>query len=914
MGIYVYLHYKHKYLFKIHLSKHSIAIVFHGTQFAILPILAFVIAIIIFANYLVPVVIMPEYKWTMNFQKSRLKKTFDADFLFSMRDRKSLFSLIAIMTLVVMVAGSVGIFVLYNAAFEQQRARLVEAVESQARLVESVTRVNASAATAFADAETRAATLQHISAAYERLHQLDDSSQYILAERRGDDIVFLLDHPKTALPRRVPFHSAHAEPLRRALQGGSGTMVTVDYRGNDVLAAYENIEGLSWAITAKIDLARIRAPFIRAGIVATIAALAMIFVGAFLFMRITNPLIRRLVESETKTRTIVETAVDGIITIDARGRIQSLNPAAERIFGYHAEEAIGKNIKLFIPSPHREQHDDYIKRYIETGERQIIGIGREVLGRRKNGEVFPMHLSVSEFFINSERMFTGIVQDVSKRKRAEEALAESQRSLATLMSNLPGMVYRCRNDENWTMEFVSEGAYALTGYQPDDLVENKNVIYNKLIFQEDEPVVRAQVKKALQQRQPFRVIYRIKTASGRTRWMWEQGRGVYNNGLAHTLEGFITDITDRVKAEHSLQASEARTRAVFETAVDGIIIINDSGIIESANSAVKKLFGYAPDEVIGKNVSILMPEPYRSKHDHYINEYLRTGQKKIIGIGREVVGLRKDGSTFPIHLSVSEFSFGDKRMFTGLIHDITEQKSLQQRILQSERLAVIGKMAAKVAHEVRNPLSSISLNAELLEEEFDGLDECNTEEARALLTAMINEIDRVTSLTDEYLQFSRMPDSSPVRGDLNALLRELLQMSAAELQQKNIKLETEGLEDELELRFDRAQIRRVFFNLIRNAMEAMPTGGKLHVSSNRNGHTATIAIRDTGTGIPEELVDNIFSPFFTTKDFGTGLGLAISQQVVNEHHGQIYCESKVDQGTVFRIELPLEESKARIEE
>ena len=313
--------------------------------------------------------------------------------------------------------------------------------------------------------------------------------------------------------------------------------------------------------------------------------------------------------------------------------------------------------------------------------------------------------------------------------------------------------------------------------------------------------------------------------------------------------------------------------------------------------------------MIGKNISILMPSPYQEEHDTYLANYLRTGEKKIIGIGREVVGQRKDGTTFPLRLSVSELFLGDKRMFTGIIHDISESRALQQQILQAERLAVIGQTAAKVAHEVRNPLSSVSLNAELLQEEIQSIGADDSAEAKSLLKSMIQEFDRVTSLTDEYLQFSRLPESEPLKGNLNELINEMLKFLSEELRQKKIKLSSNGLNTELKVPFDRTQIRRVLLNIVRNAMESMPKGGALKISTEKSGQMAIIRIQDSGDGIPEDKVANIFTPFFTTKDIGTGLGLAISQQIVHEHRGEITCHSRIDQGTPFQIELPLEEAK-----
>lgn len=382
----------------------------------------------------------------------------------------------------------------------------------------------------------------------------------------------------------------------------------------------------------------------------------------------------------------------------------------------------------------------------------------------------------------------------------------------------------------------------------------------------------------------------------------EEGRpiGTLSSGL---------DVTERKQAEQSLKESEARLRAIVETAVDGIITIDVEGVIESFNPAAERLFGYSANEVLGNNVGMLMPSPYREEHDAYIQNYLKTGNKKIIGIGREVVGLRKDGTTFPMRLSVSEVKLGKRILFTGIARDISEQKSLQDQILQSERLAIIGKMAAKVAHEIRNPLSSISLNAELLEDEIQSYENIDKKEALVLLNSMIREIDRVTSLTDEYLQFSRLPEPHPIKGDLVELIRDSMELLVKELSRKKIKFEFKYPQRATQVRYDRAQMRRVLLNIIRNAIEAMPKGGKLTIEIDKAEHHALIDIIDTGIGIPEEKVAQIFDPFFTTKDFGTGLGLTISQQIIQEHGGSIHCQSQLDQGTTFRIELPLDQKQ-----
>ncbi len=361
-------------------------------------------------------------------------------------------------------------------------------------------------------------------------------------------------------------------------------------------------------------------------------------------------------------------------------------------------------------------------------------------------------------------------------------------------------------------------------------------------------------------------------------------------------------------SEEALRESEARLRGILETAVDGIITINEAGMVESLNPAAERIFNYAAKEVIGKNIAMLMPTPYHEAHDDYIANYLSTGIKKIIGIGREVLGLRKDGDTFPMHLSVSEVRLGARRLFTGLVRDLSEQKRLEKQVLQVERLATIGKMAAKVAHEIRNPLSSISLNAELLQDELHNYAAVDTAEAQALLKAMIAEIDRVTVLTEEYLQFSRLPESQPVRDDLNRVVKETVEFFRPQARQKKIVLECRISARLWPVRFDPVQIRRALLNMMRNAVEAMPKGGTLKIATEQTEREAVLHIADGGVGIAPEELEKIFDPFFTTKDFGTGLGLAVVQQIIGEHRGRIACQSKLGQGTAFSIFLPLDQT------
>jgi len=262
-------------------------------------------------------------------------------------------------------------------------------------------------------------------------------------------------------------------------------------------------------------------------------------------------------EREANIVSILDAAVDGIVLIDERGTIEVFNTAAQRMFGYAEDAVRGRNVRMLMPSPDRDRHDEYLRAYLRTGEARIIGIGREVEGRRKDGSTFPLHLAVSEV-PGERRRFTGILRDISARKLAEQELHESRRTLATLISNIPGLAYRCRGDRERTMEFVSRGCLELTGHTPVDLVRNARVSFGSLIHPDDLDYVLEEIRSAVAERLPFRLQYRISTASGDQKWVWEQGCGVFGEaGELEALEGLITDTTERKQLEEEfLQAQK----------------------------------------------------------------------------------------------------------------------------------------------------------------------------------------------------------------------------------------------------------------------------------------------------------------------------------------------------------------------
>ena len=339
-----------------------------------------------------------------------------------MGERKRILALIAIMAIVAVAATGSTTAILYNAAFDQQRARLTETAYNTARMAEAIARHGDRDRPADDRRLPSEVVLEELKDAHAGFRWLTTSGEINLAHRDGNEIVFLLpNRAAQGPPPRIPFHSPLAEPMRRALQGRSGTLVGLDYRGVQVLAAHEPVTGLDWGIVAKIDLAEVRRPFVKAGLCLVGLVLAMIVIGIKLFLLIGNSLVRRLRESEMRNQVIAENADDGIIVADAGGIILSWNAAAERIFGYPSAEAIGHSLpELIVPERYRETKRAAMRRFARDGQGRAIGTTLELAALHKNGTEFPIELTLSALKDANGYMALAMVRDITHRKEDEQ--------------------------------------------------------------------------------------------------------------------------------------------------------------------------------------------------------------------------------------------------------------------------------------------------------------------------------------------------------------------------------------------------------------------------------------------------------------------------------------------------------------
>jgi len=370
----------------------------------------------------------------------------------------------------------------------------------------------------------------------------------------------------------------------------------------------------------------------------------------------------------------------------------------------------------------------------------------------------------------------------------------------------------------------------------------------------------------------------------------------------------IQNITDRKNAERALLESEARMRAVVDTAVDAIVTIDDHAHIERFNPAAERLFGYAEAEVAGKNVSMLMPSPYREMHDGYLHRYMTTGEKKIIGIGREVIGLRRDGTVFPMELAVAEMRFGDRRMFTGMVRNITERKLAEERnaqLMQEIKGAneELTSFAYVVSHDLKAPLRAIGSLADWLSTDYaDKFDEEGKEHMRLL----INRVHRMGGLIDGILQYSRVGRVKEALAeiDLNRLVRDVIDLLAPPA---NIAVTFDQTLPTV--RIEPTRIEQVFQNLISNAIKYMDkVEGKIHVGCSDEGKFWRFSVGDNGPGIEPRHFERIFLLFQTLaprdRIESTGVGLALVKKIVEMYGGTVTVDSTPGTGSTFSFTLP----------
>lgn len=378
---------------------------------------------------------------------------------------------------------------------------------------------------------------------------------------------------------------------------------------------------------------------------------------------------------------------------------------------------------------------------------------------------------------------------------------------------------------------------------------------------------------------------------------------------------------DRVTGASTVEmrASETHLRSILATVPDAMVVIDETGHILSFSAAAERMFGYTEDEVLGENVSMLMPSPDRERHDSYLSNYMTTGDRKIIGIGRVTTARHRDGFTFPIELSVGEASLDGKRIFTGFIHDITQRQKVERRLqdLQSElahvgRVSEMASFASSLAHELNQPLTAIANYCEAARDLIGGgADDEILETVREALDEAAKESVRAGQIVRRLRNFISRGETEQRVESLARLITEANALALVGSREHGIEVQVQ-LDPDADLVFvDRIQIQQVLTNLIRNAIDAMIDSSQRSLvirTVAEPDEFVTVTVEDTGPGISESVAAELFQPFVTSKSSGMGIGLSICRTIVESHGGRIWFETRQGGGTAFHFTLPSAES------
>ena len=660
--------------------------------------------------------------------------------------------------------------------------------QSQARLIEAVAKFNVLHQEKYHHhyEDPADATLSQIIDAHKHYVESGKTGEFTLARRDGGNIVFLLRHGHSSFekPKQIRFDSNLAKPMRLALSGKSGTVVGLDYRGMTVVAAYEPVAHLNLGIVAKIDLAEVRAPFLRAGAIAGVLAVLVILLGVSLFIRLSSPIIKtmeertfeleKINEELSRLALIVESSDDAIISKTLDGIIVSWNKGAEKLFGYTKMEVKGKSISILVP-PNRPDEMLGILKKIKRGEPVDH---YETLRQRKDGSIIDVYLTSSP-------------------------------------------------------------------------VKN------------------------------------------------EQGEIVGVSTISR-------DITDHKLAEKALQDSEQRFRNLVENSLLGISIIQNNRIIYQ-NSEQEKLLGPLPREPLLADRENIHPddvEKLRQFHQAVISGKVRAQDTDFRFYYPDNTNNTLAMKWIQCRASIIEYQ-GEEAMLVCIM-DVSRSKELERLLRIQDKMSSLGRVAAGIAHEIRNPLSGINIYLNTLEKIYDKRE--SLEKVKAILGKIQSASIKIEAVIRRVMDFSKPSEPKFVLTDINKPIKEAVNLSAVTLRKRGIKIEKTLASDLPLCQADPNLIEQVILNLITNATEAMKDmrkGKKIEITSSIGKNCILIMVSDSGPGVPLAMRDKVFDPFYSTKNGSTGIGLSICHRIVTDHGGSLDISESRWGGAEFRIELPI---------
>jgi len=610
-------------------------------------------------------------------------------------------------------------------------------------------------------------------------------------------------------------------------------------------------------------------------------------------------------QSEQELSDFFENATVGLHWVGPDGIILLANAAELELLGYSREEYVGRSIADFHVDA------DAIAEILQRLQAGEVVNDYEARLRCKDGSIRYVLINSSALWSEGKFVHTRcFTRDITARKRAEEALRRSELRYRRLFETSRNALLILDGDTGSVIDanpFVTE----LTGFTRPELTGKQ--LWQLGLFEDSN----SNYISLAQMREQGVVSYdqlSIKTKAGIAAEV-ECVAVSYEMDGKEFVQFSIHDITARVLAEEGLRAARDRFRSVVDHVIHGIVSFDESGAIESVNPAAVRLFGYESAEIVGRNVKLLLPEHYHGEHDTYLANYLQTGQANVIGTSREVVGLRKDGATFPMELAISTFPLGKRRLFTGIVQDITERKHMEAEL--RERVEQLrdadrrkNEFLAMLAHELRNPLAPVQNAVHLLRKS------CPTDPETTWAHDVIErQVQHMTRMVDDLLDVSRITrgmiklQKEPL--DIATVVARAVEMTQPLIDARKHKLVISVPPQPLRLEGDSPRLAQVLANLLNNAAKYTEDGGTIWVTAQREGDDVVVKVRDTGIGIPAEYLPRVFD-LFSQEDSslarthgGLGIGLTLVRVLVRMHGGTVEAFSEgAGKGSEFVMRLP----------
>lgn len=613
----------------------------------------------------------------------------------------------------------------------------------------------------------------------------------------------------------------------------------------------------------------------------------------------------KLKEREERYRRVIATAHEGFWLVDMQEQILDVNEAYIRRSGYTRDELLAMNISDLEVRERNPDTEAHLQNIIRLGSDQLT-----TKHRTKGGEIWPVETSITYEDIEGGQFFC-FLRDVTEKNQAEIANRELSARFQAVVDGSPAAI--ALTDRNGTYILVNRTYRKWMSASSSDLVGK--TIHDFFPKGEAEEIL-VNDRKVIETGKEI-IMDVIRTyKDGQTRTVITHKCPLFSDdGEVIAVSSIILDVTKRAQAEESLRGSEERFRLAFENVAVGNVVINEKGVIEIFNSTAEKIFGYSADEVVGQNVNRLMPEPERSRHDGDIYKYIKSGNTRIIGKGREVIGRRKNGEEFPMHLGIGEMIYGDNRSFIGSITELTEFKDMESRLRRSQKLEAVGQLSGGIAHDFNNILGVIVGNLEILQRMF-----ADDDKASGRIETAIKGAKRGADLTRKLLGFSRKSGEGMTRTSVNDQIRNMEDLLGKSLTVA-INVEKHLAENLWAVEVDPGDLQDAILNLALNARDAMLESGVLIIKTSNEtlngdfvrqnpgsmaGDFVMLSISDNGSGMVPEVKERVLEPFFSTKaaSTSTGLGLSMVYGFVQRSDGHMEIYSKPEKGTTVQIYLP----------